>query len=71
MFFYQARTEITITPVVNTPAQSHSNDLIQVVISSFSFHVNAFTFGSCVQVFLHIIYNLILKGRCGGRNDDN
>ncbi|XP_018397960.1 PREDICTED: uncharacterized protein LOC108775977 isoform X2 [Cyphomyrmex costatus] len=25
-----ARTEITITPVVNTPAQSHSNDLIQV-----------------------------------------
>ncbi|XP_011059522.1 PREDICTED: uncharacterized protein LOC105149070 isoform X3 [Acromyrmex echinatior] len=26
----KARTEITITPVVNTPAQSHSNDLIQV-----------------------------------------
>ncbi|XP_011330661.1 uncharacterized protein LOC105275479 isoform X2 [Ooceraea biroi] len=26
----KARTEITITPVVNTSAQSHSNDLIQV-----------------------------------------
>ncbi|KAL0110864.1 hypothetical protein PUN28_014066 [Cardiocondyla obscurior] len=26
----KARTEITITPVVNIPAQSHSNDLIQV-----------------------------------------
>ncbi|XP_020293009.1 uncharacterized protein LOC109859306 isoform X1 [Pseudomyrmex gracilis] len=26
----KARTEITITPVVNTPAQSHSNDLIQM-----------------------------------------
>lgn len=35
--YFQARTEITITPVVNTPVQSHSNSLIHVVRDTLRF----------------------------------
>lgn len=63
----QARTEITITPVVNTPAQSHSNDLIQMVILPSSFVLCYVTYVSsrkcmCSQPQMYILNqsNLIL-----------
>lgn len=55
--FLQARTEITITPVVNTSAQSHSNDLIQVVNTAFFLFANTFfyTYLDSLTVTLNLL----------------
>lgn len=67
---FQTRTEITITPVVNTPAQSHSNNMIHVVRffnSLLSLVLNVLCI-VCVRVLI-IILNL--SGGYGGRNNSS